>query len=199
MTLDTISVYGIDIFADMDFGREPMTPEAAKIFGRRFPEGPEVLPSTHCLPLSFPMVTSLSELSKIVQTPSLTVIMLELNNSFRQIYSDGRKLPVDPSPTWLGYSVGHWEGDVFVVESSGFRDEGWLDVLGHPHSDQLKITERYHRRDFGHMDIEMTFEDRKMYTKPLTIKVTHELQPDTDILEYVCLENEKDKPHMGLK
>lgn len=200
MEIDTISKYGVTVFADYKIGEEPLTPAGAAIFGKRFPEGPEVLPSTHCLPLGIPLVTLLSEFHKIIQTPGLIVIMLELNGGMtRQIYTDGRKLPVDPSPTWLGYSVGKWEGDTLVVQTTGLNDKGWLDIFGHPQSETTHITERYHRRDFGHMDVAITIEDPKLYTKPVTIQVTHLLHPDTDVLEYVCGENEKDKPHMGLK
>lgn len=199
MEIDTISKYAVNILQDFKPEDVPMRPEAAAIFGRRFPAGPEVLPSTHCLPLGVPLVTMLSEFSKIVQTPGLIVIMLELDNAYRQIYTDGRKLPVDPSPSWLGYSVGRWEGDTLVVETNGLNSKGWLDVLGHPQSEAMHITERYRRRDFGHLDLEITLDDPKMYTKPFTVKVTHVLQPDSDALEYVCAENENDRAHMGLK
>ena len=199
MEIDTVSKYAINVFQDFKPEDVPMRPEAAAIFARRFPAGPEVLPSTHCLPLGIPLVTMLSEFSKIVQTPGLIVIMLELNNSYRQIYTDGRKLPVDPSPSWLGYSVGRWEGDTLVVDTSGLNSRGWLDVLGHPQSEAMHITERYRRRDFGHLDVEITMDDPKMYTKPFTIKVTHVLHPDSDVLEYVCGENETDRAHMGLR
>jgi hypothetical protein len=199
MEVTTISKYGLNIFADFKTEDVPMRPEAAAIFARRFPAGPEVLPSTHCLPLGIPLVTLLSEVTKVIQTPGLIVIMLELDNGYRQIYTDGRKLPVDPSPSWLGYSTGKWEGDTLVVETTGLNDKGWLDVSGHPQSEAMQITERYHRRDFGHMDLEITMDDPKMYTTPFTIKVTHLLQADTDILEDVCGENEKDRAHMGLK
>jgi hypothetical protein len=199
MEITTISKYGINIFVDFKPEDVPMRPEAAAIFGRRFPEGPDVLPSTHCLPLGMPVVTMLSEVTKIAETPGLIVIMLELNNGYRQIYTDGRKLPVDPSPSWLGYSTGRWEGDTLVVDTIGLNNKGWLDVMGHPQSEAMHVTERYHRRDFGHMDVEITLDDPNMYTKPFTIKVTHLLQADTDILEYVCAENEKDRSHMGLK
>jgi hypothetical protein len=199
MEIDTISKYGLNIFQDFKPEDVPMRPEALAIFRRRFPAGPEILPSTHCLPLGIPLVTMLSELSKIVQTPGLIVIMLELDNTYRQIYTDGRKLPVDPTPSWLGYSVGRWEGDTLVVDTIGLNDKGWLDVLGHPQSEAMHITERYRRRDFGHLDIEITFDDPKMYTKPISIKVTHVLHPDSNVLEYVCGENETDRAHMGLK
>jgi len=139
-----------------------------------------------------------SEVSKIVQTPGLILIMLELGG-VRQIYTDGRKHVADPSPSWLGYSVGTWQGDTLVVDTVGFNGKSWLDVIGHPQSEAAHIVERYRRRDFGHMDIEMTIDDPTWYTKPFTVKVTHLLQPDTDILEYFCSENEKDRPRMGVK
>ncbi len=201
MEITTISKYGLNIFADFKPEEVPMRPEAGAIMARRAPDAPnpEQLPSTYCLPLGFPLVTMLSEVSKISQAPGLTVIMLELNNGYRQIYTDGRKLPVDPNPSYMGYSTGHWEGDTFVVETIGFKEQGWLDVFGHPQSESMHITERYRRRDFGHLDVEYTFNDPKMYTKPFTIKTTHELQADSDILEDVCGENEKDRAHMGLK
>lgn len=176
-----------------------MRPAALEIFKRRAPGGPDLLPSTGCLPLSIPVVTMLSEVTRIVQSPGVVAILLELNNGYRQIHTDGRKHTKDPSPTWLGYSVGKWEGDTLVVDTVGFNDKGWLDVMGHPQSEAMHITERYHRRDFGHMDVEFTFDDPQMYTRPFTVKVTHVLQADTDILEYVCGENERDGPHMGLK
>jgi hypothetical protein len=127
------------------------------------------------------------------------VILYEVDNTHRQIYTDGRKLPADPQPSWLGYSVGRWEGDTLVVDSAGFNDKSWLDGRGHPHSEGLRVQERFHRRDFGHMDLSLTIDDPQMYTKPWTIKVTELLVPDSDVLESVCNENEKDIVHMGKK
>jgi len=137
---------------------------------------------------------------KIVQSPRLSVILYERGNLHRQIYTDGRGLPSDfDLPAYLGYSVGHWEHDTLVVETAGFNDKSWLDGMGHPHSEAMKVWERYRRRDFGHLDVEITIEDPKMYTKPFTIKVTHLLEADSDILEYFCAENEKDRLHMAGK
>ncbi len=130
-------------------------------------------------------------MTKIVQTPGLTLVMHELDNATRQIYTDGRPLPVDPNPSWLGYSIGRWERDTLVVETIGFNGKAPLDIMGHPRSESMRITERYRRRDVGHLDVEITFDDPVVYTKPFTIKVTHLLQADTDILEYFCNENEK--------
>jgi hypothetical protein len=117
-------------------------------------------------------------------------------NFFRQIFTDGRKLPADPQPSWLGYSVGKWDGDWFVVDSVGFNDKSGLDAMGHPHSESMRLTERFRRRDYGHMDLEITLDDPKTYTKPVTIKVAHQLHPDTEILESFCSEGEKDLTHM---
>ena len=132
---------------------------------------------------------------KIIQTPELTVMLYERDTTYRQVHTDGRKLPDDPQPTWLGYSVGKWDGDSLVVETAGFNDKTWLDLSGHPHSEALRIVERYHRRDFGHLDVDMTFDDPQMYTKPFGIKFTEELWADSDIFEYFCEENEKDRVH----
>jgi len=106
-------------------------------------------------------------------------------------------LPDDPNPTWLGYSVGHWEGETLVVDSAGFNDKFLIDMARHPTSESLRIQERFRRRDFGHMDLQITIDDPKMYTRPITFKVTQLLLPDSDILEYFCAENEKDRPHMS--
>ena len=129
--------------------------------------------------------TTGAEQMKIVQTPSLVVILNpDLTN--RQIFMDGRALEADPNPSWMGYSVGHWDGDTLVVDSNGYNDRTWLDHDGHPHTDALRITERYRRRDFGHMDIEVTLTDPKAYTKPWTVAVKAELAPDTEMIEFVC-------------
>jgi len=154
-------------------------------------------PADVCMAVAgIPLADLLSEPIKIVQSPRLTVIMYEVGNMHRQVFTDGRKLPKEfDFPAFLGYSVGRWEGDTFVVETAGFNDRTTLDGLGHPHSDALRLTERFRRRDFGHLDWEMTFDDPKMYTKPFTIKVPHDLMPDADIFEMYC-ENEKDRIHM---
>jgi hypothetical protein len=194
MELETISKYALDILVDVKPENTPMRPEAAKIFGQRA-QGAIRDPGVDCLPLGIPISSLVSEVHKIVQTPGLIVVLLEVDNAHRQIYTDGRKLPEDPQPSWLGYSVGKWDRDTLVVNTAGFNDKAWLDVLGHPRSEAMHLVERYHRRDFGHLDVEMTFEDPKMYTKPFSIKVTHQLIPDSDILEYFCAENEKDRAH----
>jgi hypothetical protein len=134
-------------------------------------------------------------LAKIVQTPGLMLILYE-DLAYRQIFLDGRPLPPDPNPNWMGYSVGHWDGDTLVVESAGFNDRTWLDFAGHGHTEALRMTERYRRRDFGHMDLQVTLDDPKAYAKPWTVSAGGVLAADTELLEYVCLENEKDQQHL---
>ena len=109
---------------------------------------------------------------------------------------DGRPLPKDPNPTWMGYSIGRWEGDTLVVESTGFVDNNWLDNNGHPGTESLRLTERFRRRDFGHIDLQMTIDDPKAYTKPWTVNVPLQAAPDSELIEYVCDENEKDLQHL---
>ena len=150
--------------------------------------------STLCLPSGPANATSI-DMAKIVQTPSLIVILLA-DLTYRQIFIDGRPLEKDPNPNWMGYSVGRWVEDTLVVESAGFNDRTWLDALGHPHTEALHTTERYRRLDFGRMELEYTLDDPNAYAKPWTIKINMLLAPDTEMLEYVCNENEKDHSHM---
>jgi hypothetical protein len=131
---------------------------------------------------------------KIVQTPGLLLILHEYETIYRQIFTDGRQLPVDPNPAFMGYSVGHWDGDTLVVESAGFTDKTWLDLGGHAHSEALHVTERFQRRNFGHIDLEVAVNDPKAYTRPWTVRASLDLTPDTDLLEYVC--EERSAPHL---
>jgi hypothetical protein len=130
---------------------------------------------------------------KILQTPSAIAFLT--GGESRQALTDGRDLPKDPNPTWGGYSVGHWEGDTLVIESAGFNDKTWLDFGGHPHTEALHVTERFLRKDFGHMDLKITFDDPKAYNKPWTISLNADLVTETELLEYVCNENERDVKH----
>ena len=144
----------------------------------------------------FPLVGLLSEPIQIVQAPHMTMVLYEAGNLHRQLHTDGRQLPNEfDLPAFNGYSAGRWEGDTLVVETAGFNDKTILDVSGHPHSEALHITERFRRRDFGHLDYEITFDDAKMYTRPFTVKIPHELLPDSDIFE-TYPENEKDFAHI---
>jgi len=196
MEAHTVSKYGISVLLDFKPGEAPLRKDVADEIARRnqHPSGLDTL--SRCLPASIPLATLLSEFTKIVQTPGLTLVMHELDNATRQIYTDGRPLPADPNPSWLGYSIGRWDRDTLVVETIGFNGKGPLDIAGNPRSEKMRITERYRRRDVGHLDVDITFDDPAVYTRPFTIKVTHLLQPDTDILEYFCNENEKDQVHL---
>jgi hypothetical protein len=138
------------------------------------------------------------DLTKIVQTPGLIVILAEAANRYRQILMDGRELPKDPNPSWQGYSIGHWDGDTLVVETAGFNDKNPVDYYPHPHTEALRLTERYRRRDFGHIELQITIDDPTAYTRSWTMKTALQLEPDTELLEFVCNENERDVKHFVL-
>jgi hypothetical protein len=157
-------------------------------------------PITRCLPTGIVVEHTVraedAGTQKIVQTPGLLLILFEFNTMYRQIFTDGRPLPTDPQPAWNGYSVGKWEGDTLVVETIGLNGKAWLDASGDPMTDAAKITERFRRPDFGRLQIDMTVDDPKAYTKPFTFTVNQVLLADTDLLEMICAENEKDIKHM---
>ena len=154
--------------------------------------------NVHCVPLGPVYATSAdstgAEMMKIVQTPGL-IIILNPDLTYRQIFLDGRALESAPNPTWMGYSVGHWDGDTLVVESFGFNDRTWLDHDGHPHTEGLRMTERYRRRNFGNLEVEVTLSDPVAYAKPWTITVRAELAADTEMIEWVCNENSHGVEH----
>ena len=190
----TFSKYFFNILADFPPDRLPLRPEAVAMMRNRRKD--YVPPDERCLPEGIPRAELLAFPFKIVQTPEELVLMYEVDNTRRQVYTDGRKLPVDPNPAWLGYSVGRWDSDTLVVDTTGFNDEVPIDAGNHPHSDQLHIQERFHRIDFGHMELQITMDDPKLYTQPVTFKVRQLLMPDSDILELFCNENEKDQAHV---
>jgi hypothetical protein len=194
MEIGTQHKYAINILRDFKPEEVSMTPEGLATLKQRMAERD---PSDVCRAIpGFPLAGLLSEPIKIVQAPRTTLVLYEVQNLHRQIFSDGRAFPKEfELPAFLGYSVGRWEGDVFVVETRGFNDQTPLDAMGHPHSEALRVTERFVRTDFGHLDVEMTFDDPEMYTKPFTVKVPHTLLADQDIFEMFC-ENEKDRIHL---
>ncbi|HSP66642.1 MAG TPA: hypothetical protein VLN48_02870 [Bryobacteraceae bacterium] len=196
MEVGVIHKYARNILADFQPGESPMRPEAVEIMRQRAAASN---PTEVCAVGQFgiPLAGLLAEAIKIVQSPRMSVLFYEIDNLHRQIYTDGRVLPKEfDYPAFLGYSVGHWERDVLVVETAGFNGKTRLDLMGHYHSEALRVTERFHRRDFGHMDVEMTFDDPQTYAKPFTIKVPHDLLADSDIFEMFCNENEKDRAHL---
>jgi hypothetical protein len=147
-----------------------------------------------CLPYGPDYTINPYRESRIIQTPGMVAI---LNDDFthRVIFMDGRQLEKDPNPSWMGYSVGHWDGDTLVVESNGYNDKTWLDSTGYPHSESLRVTERYRRVDYGHIDLQVTFDDPMVFTRPVTVPMQMEMVTDTEMIEYFCAENEKDRSH----
>ena len=187
--------YGFDYNVAQNLPSDALTPWAQSVRQQRVRDFRKDSPLAHCLPVSVPFL-NFRGLSRIVQTSGVVVILYEQPNSpHRSIFMDGRELPKDPNPTWLGYSVGHWEGDTLVVNSIGFNDKGWLDVGGNPQTESLKLTERFRRPDFGHLQLEVTFDDPKTFTKPFTLRMDKTYTADTEILEDVC-ENERDTGHL---
>jgi hypothetical protein len=169
-------------------------PAAQAILAERIKDFHREDPVTNCLPMGPSEI--LNAMYRIIQTPTIVALLYESGTGrYRQIYMDGRKLPKDPNPTWLGYSVGHWEGDTLVVESAGFNERTWLDRVGHPHSEKLRVTERFRRLDFGHMQFQITYDDPETLTKPLSLSLAMNYA-DTDMLENVCNENNIGKIHM---
>jgi hypothetical protein len=196
---EPLSQYFINILSDFKPEEAPIRPAAAALFLQRAKGFSNESPLSHCLPEGMPLVEMAPAPYKIIQTPGLTAMLYERDTTFRQVYTDGRKLPDDPQPTWLGYSVGKWDGDSLVVNTTGFNDRGWLDARGHTHSEALHLTERFHRLDFGHMEVQLTIDDPKTYTRPFTIQLKQRLRADSDLLESFCAENEKDSHHLDGK
>jgi hypothetical protein len=185
--------YLINIAADLK--EVPFQPWAAAEYKRRMDTRGKDDPNNFCLPSVIPEKIAVTSPWKIVEIPGVTIILYESRTIFRQIFTDGRELPKDPNPDWQGYSVGKWDGDTFVVETTGSNGKGWLDTNGHPVTDALHVIERYHRRDFGHLDIDITIDDPKAYTRPWTVHEMAEYQPDTELIEYICEENNRDVGH----
>jgi hypothetical protein len=182
--------------ADLPENSVPLKPAARALVRERLDAAGKDNPFSRCLPAGLPMTIMFPAPFKIIENPGLTVVLYETRGAYRQIFTDGRALPTDPNPAWMGYSVGHWEKNVFVVESAGFNDKTWIDAIGHPHGERLRLTERFQRRDIGHIDLKVTIDDPDWYEKPWTVPVVLEMTPDTDLLEDVCLENERDARHM---
>jgi len=177
-----------------------MLPWAQKLFDvRKTGELSDQDPDANCLPQGVPKIGSVPNPFRILQEPDAVVILYEAFGQFRQIYMDGRELPGNANPQWNGYSVAKWDGDTLVVESSGFNGKAWLDQLGHPSTEALRVTERYKRRDFGHMEVTATIDDAGAYQKPWSYTQPLTLLPDTDLLEFICNENNKDLPHLKVK
>ena len=189
------SRYFRDILSDFKPEERPLTPLGVERLRQHTQPG-AFNPTLNCLPDGVPHGDLLPEPFKIMHTPGVIVMLYEVETTFRQIFIDGRKLPADMSPTWQGYSVGRWDDDTLVIDSAGFNDRSWLDARGTPRSTDMRIEERFHRRDYGHMDLTITITDPQIFTKPISFSVVEELLPDTDLLEHYCVENERDDAHM---
>src|SRR6266446_10917190 len=190
------SRYIANIASDLKPEEVPFRPWAEALYKQRQETKSKDDPTGHCIPGGVPRNDAVPYPFKILNTAGMVVILYEAVHSYRQIFMDGRELPKDPNPNWLGYSVGRWDGDTLAVETTGFVENSWLDNGGHPGTESLHVTERFERRDFGHMNIRVVIDDPKAYTKPWTVTMPYDLLPDTELLEYICPENEKDLQHL---
>jgi hypothetical protein len=183
-------------FRNIGAGLEGGLPYQVWARERMAQKGPTDDPYTRCVTPGGPRMHLLPTMKKIAQMPALMIILNEYNMSYRQVFLDGRPLPVDPQPTWNGYSSARWDGDTLVVESIGFRDDQWLDAAGSPLTSAAKVVERFRRPDYGHLQIQITVDDPKAYTRPWTVTIEQLIVLDTEMLDAVCWENEKDVPHL---
>ena len=191
--LNDVTKHMLNVFWDEKPTDLPIKPEAAALTEQHQKSGRD-FQSAYCLPAGLPASMLILNV-KMIQAADEIVVLHGNGDPARQIYIDGRKLPANPDPSWMGTSVGHWEDDTLVVETTGFQERAWLDGFGHPRSETMRITERYRRRDVGHIDLELTFDDPKYYTRPFGFKTTLNLLPGDDMLEYVCMENQKFRDH----
>ena len=170
----------------------PLKPEGVALLNVRKEGNSKDNPEAHCLPMGIMQFHTQGAPRKFIQTPGVLVILYEASSGLRQIFTDGRPLPNnDPQPWWYGYSVGKWEGDTLVVETTGLRDGGWLDIIGNPLSDAAKLTERFRRVSYGRLEIDITVDDAKLYTRPWTVRVNQRIMPDQELIEFICLENQR--------
>lgn len=193
---DPVRPYFLNIARDLKESDIPYQPWAKALYQHRRDTESKEDPTGNCIPGGVPRADAVPYPFKIVRADRMMIIMYEAVHSYRQIFTDGRALPKDPNPTWMGYSIGHWDADSFIVETSGFKEGAWLDNDGHPGSEALDVIERFHRKDFGHMDVIITINDTKAYTRPWTVTLPLNLLADTELLEYVCNENNKDLQHL---
>jgi len=186
----------LNLASDLKPEEVPLQPWAAALYQERIDNNGKDHPGVSCLPSGIPEKNNIPDGLKVVQTPEVLVFLYESRTIYRQVFTDGRPLPKDPQPAWMGYSIGHWEGDTFVVETIGQNGKTWLDMRGLPGTESLKVTERYTRPTIGRINIDVTIDDPKAYTKPWSVKLSWRLVPDTDLIESICEENSKDLPHM---
>jgi len=192
-----VRTYSRDLATQMESGEVPYQAWARDLAAARADGSQSAFdPPAACLPQGVPRLGGAPAPWKLVQSDDLIVLVYEAFNLWRQVFLDGRSLADDVQPTWLGYSTGHWEEDVLVVETRGFNGRAWLDQVGKPSTEQLHVTERYRRIDFGHMEREVTIDDPGAYTRPWTVKQQFNLLPETELLEFICNENNQDLQHL---
>jgi hypothetical protein len=185
----------------LDFGARlagglPYQPWAAELTRERSAQLGRDDPVAWCRPGGALRILTFPPPRKVIQLPGLVVILSERDVTYRQLFADGRPLPKDPEPTYNGYSTGTWQGDSFVVETIGFRDGIWLDRKGSPLTEAAKVTEKFRRVNYGHLEVEVTVDDPKAYTKPWSVKLNQVAMLNTELLDYFCLDNEKDTKHL---
>ncbi|HZJ32884.1 MAG TPA: hypothetical protein VFD21_15010 [Vicinamibacterales bacterium] len=185
-----LSQYGVNYGYAIPGGL-PYQPWAAELVKKRMAENAKDDPHVRCMPDTFLRSYGLPHYQKWIQVPGLLVQLDEMNAMYRQIFTDGRPLPTDPNPAWNGYSTAKWDKDTLVIDSSGFRDDLWIDISGSVISEAAKVRERIRRPDYGHLQIEVTVDDPKVYTKPWTVTLKERIVLDTELIDEICLENEK--------
>jgi hypothetical protein len=173
-------------------GGLPYTEWSKKQMVKRRAKGGRSDPHSYCKPPNYPRAWTLPQHTKIIQTPQEMVMLHEFNAAYREVYLDGRPLPVDPNPTWNGYSSAHWERDTLVIQTNGIRDDMWLDIQGSPITEAAHVTERLQRVSLGLMKVEISVNDPKAYTRAWSVTIEMALQVDTQMLEEICLDNEQD-------
>ena len=187
----------LSLAADLPPNSVPLQPWAQTVYNERIDNNGKDHPGVRCWPSGIPEKNNIPDGMKVVQTPDVMLFLYESRTIYRQIFTDGRSHPKgDPQPTWMGYSVGKWEGDTFVVDTVGFNGKTWLDMRGLPSTEALHVIERFTRPSIGRIDIDVTIDDPKAYTRPWNVLLTWQLVPDTDLIESICEENNKDVPHM---
>jgi hypothetical protein len=189
--------YNFNLASDLKPGDVVMRPWAQALFDERRDNNGKEDPEGFCMPPGFPRVNGVPFPQKIIQLPTAIVILYETRTTFRQIFLDNHhSLTTDPQPTWMGYSKGRWDGDTLIVETTGFNDRTWLDDAGHPHSEQMKVTERFRRPSFGQLLVDITIDDAKTYAKPWSVTQAFQVIADGELIEYICNENNLAPPHL---
>lgn len=186
----------LSLAADLKPEEVPLKPWAQALYNERIANNGKDHPGAQCLPSGIPEKDNIPDGLKLVQTEDLTILLHESRTIYRQIFTDGRPLPKNAQPTWMGYSIGRWEGDTFVVETIGQNGRTWLDMRGLPGTESLRVVERFSRPKIGQMFIDVTIDDPEAYTKPWNVRLVWRLVPDTDLIESICEENNKDPVHM---